>query len=146
MAVTTKRNEVVIVDDEMHNMTWLVDFLENRGFGVHKHENLNDALDFIDKEIYRFLIFDLNIPVYTPLKDSLAEKGAIYLKYPGLYGAFFARNIGYRDRQVILYSVHKDSEVARIARNMMCTYIMKGRPTEIKLEVESVISYDPTDN
>ncbi len=146
MAVTTKRNEVVIIDDEMHNMTWLIDFLENRDLRVHKRESLDEALDFINKEIYRFLVFDLNIPLFSPLKETVAAKGAIFLKYPGLYGAYFARNSGYRDRQVILYSVHKDSEVSRIATSMMCTYIMKGRPAEIKAEILNVLSYDPTEN
>ena len=77
------------------------------------------------------MIIDLNIPVLDPLIGRVASKGNIYLRYPGLYVAYAARNRGYRDRQVIIYSVHKDAAVAEEAAKLMCTYILKGRPKDI---------------
>jgi hypothetical protein len=56
-----------------------------------------------------------------------------------------ARNRGYRDRQVVIYSVHRDAAVAEEAARLGCTYILKGRPKEIINELKEVVSYDPTD-
>lgn len=44
----------------------------------------------------------------------------------------------------MIYSVHKDASVAEEASKLGCTYILKGRPKEIKAEIEAVVSYDPT--
>ncbi len=145
MAKTTRPSEAVIIDDEMHNMLWLVDYLEGKEFKVHRRDNLNSAIELIDREIFRFLVIDLNIPMLPPLARAVSEKGAIYAKFPGLYAAYHARNRGYRDRQVIIYSVHRDTEASRIAAKLLCTYVLKGRPKEIKKEIEAVLSYDPTD-
>jgi hypothetical protein len=98
----------------------------------------------VEKEIYRALIIDLNIPVTDPYQKAILERGGVYAKYPGLFVAEKARNRGYRDRQVVIYSVHKDASVAEEAAKLGCTYILKGRPKEIKTEMEAVISYDPT--
>jgi hypothetical protein len=81
------------------------------------------------------VIVDLNIPVLDPLRSSVVEKGDVYGKYPGLYVAFHARNRGHRDRQVIIYSVHRDPAVAEEAKRLGCTYIIKGRPKEIKRDL-----------
>jgi hypothetical protein len=44
----------------------------------------------------------------------------------------------------VIYSVHKDAAVADEAAKLGCTYILKGRPKEIKAEIEEIVSYDPT--
>ncbi|MER9233818.1 response regulator [Mesorhizobium sp. M0622] len=144
MATTTDHKTIVVVDDELHNMLWLIDYLEAKGFRVLTAESVNDALELIGKEIYRALVIDLNLPVLPPLEEEVAAAGIEYKTFPGLYIADKARNFGYRDRQVMLYSVHRDPGVAQIAQRMGMTYIMKGRPHEIKAEIDMVVSYDPT--
>jgi hypothetical protein len=45
---------------------------------------------------------------------------------------------------VIIYCVHRDPAVTDEAKRLGCTYIIKGRPKEIKRELDDVVSYDPT--
>ncbi len=144
MAKTTDSKTVVLIDDEMHNMNWMVDYLSSRGFNTINVSNANEAVQVLDQEIYRAIIVDLNIPILDPLINIALEKGDVYGRYPGLYVAFYARNKGYRDRQVIIYSVHRDPAVSAEATRLGCTYIIKGRPKEIKHELDAVVKYDPT--
>lgn len=144
MAITTKPKTIVLVDDEIHHMSWMVDYLEGKGLTVKTADNLNDGLNLVNEEIFRALIIDLSIPILPPLDHDVSKKGILYTRYPGLYLAFSARNRGYRDRQVVIYSVHNDPSVAEEASRLRCTYILKGRPHEIKKEIDLVIQYDPT--
>lgn len=144
MAKTTKPDVVVLVDDELHNMSWMVDFLSSKSLGCITAENANNAIDVLDKEIYRAVVVDLNIPILDPVASAAIAKGEVYGKYPGLYVASYARNKGYRGKQVVIYSVHRDPQVSEEAAKLGCTYIIKGRPKEIKQELDAVVSFDPT--
>lgn len=144
MAVTTRPETIVLMDDEIFNIQWLVDFLKTKGFEVISVPDADSAIREVSKEIYRALILDLNVPISSSPNGGPGVKKAVYQKYPGLHVAWHARNQGYRDRQVIIYSVHRDPEVEEEARNLDCTYILKGRPMELKDEIMQVISYDPT--
>ena len=144
MAKTTDPKTVIIVDDELHNLTWLVDYIEARGLSVKTASTANDALELLSKGIFRAAIIDLNIPMLDPIIKSVTDKGLAYARYPGLYVAYFARNKGYRGRQVVIYSVHRDAAVSEESQRLGCTYIIKGRPKEIKAELEDVLSFDPT--
>ena len=144
MAKTTDAAKIVIADDEIHNMVWMIDYLESRGIEVLTASNVESAIDTLSREIYRAAIIDLSIPPTPRTEAAIAKEGLLYSKYPGLYIAMSARNLGYRDRQVMIYSVHKDDAVAKEALRLRCTYILKGRPMEIKTELDSVLSFDPT--
>jgi len=144
MARTTESKTLVLVDDEMHHLTWLVDYFYSQGLEVLPIDNCNDAVEQISLEIYRALVIDLNIPLLPPLDKAAEALGAVYVRYPGLFVARQARNRGYRDRQVIIYSVHRDADVVKEAKALGCTYILKGRPKEIKEELEKVLAFDPT--
>lgn len=144
MAKTTSPNTIVLVDDELHNVSWLQEYLESHSFQVITAQTLNEALPLIEAEIYRALIIDLNIPALNPLSLLLSELGGPYPSYPGLYLASRARNRGYRDRQVLLYTVHREAAVTQEAARLGATYIIKGRPKEIKVEIDSVLAFDPT--
>lgn len=144
MAKTTVSDTVVVVDDEPHNVLWMSDYLDSKGYTFILATNLNEAVAEIDKEIYRALVIDLNIPVLEPLDTPVSALGAVYVKYPGLFAARQARNRGYRGKQVVIYSVHKDAEVAEEAARLGCTYILKGRPREVKAELDDIVGFDPT--
>ena len=146
MARTTQRNTILVVDDEPHSMIWIVDYIEALGYSVLQHTTLNDALESLGKEVYRAAIIDLNIPALEPLDKELRAFGGTFARFPGLYAARFARNRGYRDRQVMLYSVHQDADVVEQAKRLGCSYLMKGRPQAFKIELDDVLSFDPTDN
>lgn len=144
MAKTTVADTIVIVDDELQNVLWMVDYLESNNLHVEFATNVNEGVLRIEKEIYRALVIDLNIPVLEPYEEALRQIGGAYVTFPGLFLARHARNRGYRDRQVIIYSVHRDPTVAEEAKKLGCTYIIKGRPREIKTELEAVLAFDPT--
>jgi CheY-like chemotaxis protein len=144
MAKTTAPRTIVVLDDEPFSVSWLAEYLEDQGYHVRSFTNANEAAEQVETEIYRCLILDLNVPLFGPLDTLASSRGEVYRKYPGLYVALVARNKGYRDRQVIIYSVHRDVEVAEEARKLGCTYILKGRPRELKAEIDQVLAFDPT--
>jgi CheY-like chemotaxis protein len=144
MAKTTMPETVVVIDDEPFNVSFIIDIFESKGLKVITATNVNSAIDKIEKEIYRVLLIDLSVPVFEPLRMALVERGGVYARYPGLFIAERARNRGYRDRQVVIYSVHKEPAVADEANKLGCTYIPKGRTKEIREEIDYILSYDPT--
>ena len=144
MARTTIADTVFVLDDEMYNMTWMMEFLESRGLKAKEFSNVNDILGAIREEVYRCVIVDLNVPVLSPVDKDVESEGDVFRRYPGLFVASVARNAGYRGRQVVIYSVHKDEAVEAEANRLGCTYIRKGRPREMKAELLDVLSYDPT--
>jgi CheY-like chemotaxis protein len=144
MAKTTVSDTIVILDDEIYNITWMMDYLYSKGLDVLPAATANEALEIIEAEIYRAAVIDLNVPILPPIDVAAEALGPVYITYPGLFVARAARNRGYRDRQVIIYSVHRDQAVAEEARKLGCTYILKGRPKEIKAELDAVVAYDPT--
>jgi len=144
MAKTTASDTVVVLDDELFNIEWLLDFLEAQGYETIPSSSADEAIQIVSEEIYRALILDLNVPMPPELSETAEKLGSVYRKYPGLFVAWTARNGGYRDRQVIIYSVHRDVQVAQEASRLGCTYILKGRPAELKDEIINVLSFDPT--
>lgn len=81
MAKTTQPNTIVVVDDEPHHVVWLVDFLESKRLKVEMASDIVDAIMRIEKEIYRTLVIDLNIPVTDPYREAVLERGGVYAKY-----------------------------------------------------------------
>lgn len=144
MARTTVTDTVLLLDDELYNLAWMVEYLEGKHLTVKSFANANDVVPEIRADIYRLFVVDLNVPIFPPLDLEAQKRGEIYRRYPGLYIALLARNRGYRDRQVLLYSVHRDQAVETEAEILGCTYIRKGRPREMKSELDDVLSYDPT--
>ena len=144
VAQTSDSSTVVVLDDELFNIEWLIDYLEARGYRPLLSSTAGEAIEFISKEIYRALIVDLNVPMPPDLSEAAGKLGSVYQKYPGLFVAYTARNAGYRGRQVVIYSVHRDAEVSAEAERLGCTYILKGRPAELKSEIIDVLSFDPT--
>lgn len=144
MAKTSDETTIVVLDDELFNIEWLLDYLTSLGYETLPSSTADEAIDVISQEIYRALILDLNVPMPPQLAETAGRLGAVYRKYPGLFVAYSARNIGYRNRQVIIYSVHRDAEVAEEANKLGCTYILKGRPAELKKEIDEVLHFDPT--
>lgn len=139
-----KNSTIVVVDDELYNLVWLLDYLRSKKYDVLPAKDANEALEILEGDRYRCVIVDLNIPMYEPFVQAVGSLGNVYVKFPGLFVAREARTKGYRDRQVIIYSVHRDVEVAQEAKILGCTYILKGRPKEMKLELDDVLRYDPS--
>ena len=116
----------------------------SQGYDVEFQITVNDAYQALNDKTYRAVIVDLNIPVTGDLKNVVKAKGSIFGDFPGLYLADFARNKGYRTRQVIVYSVHVVAAVEEVCKRLYCTYLSKGRPIAFKDEILQVLSFDPS--
>lgn len=138
------RESVLVMDDEPELLEWLDEYLSLKSLKVIFAKNIGEAIRALDVENYRFLVLDLNVPAAGEYRAMLAEKGDLFSVYPGLYVAQAARNKGYRDRQVIVYSVHDIDEVRSITERLGVSYVTKGRPRAFKSEIDSVLSYDPS--
>ncbi len=139
-----KKSTILLVDDEPQHLDWLSDYLVSKGYEVENVTNVRDAEKQLREYRYRAVVVDLNIPAPDDYEAKLREKGEVFVTYKGLYIADLARNLGHRNRQVIIYSVHEVSEVANYAEKISCVYLSKGRPRKFKMEIDDVLSYDPT--
>lgn len=140
----TTSDSVLILDDEPHLLQWLEEYLNKKGCNVIFATNVQEAFSALNNaEKFRMMILDLNVPASGEYSAVLAQKGAIFENYRGLYIAERARNLGYRRTQVIVYSVHDSDDVRLITDQIGVTYITKGRPRVFKTEIDYVLSFDP---
>ena len=92
----------------------------------------------IDKEIFKMVIVDLQIPAPgSAVTNRIWALEPLFREYPGMAVAQFARDRGHWDDQVIIYSVHLGESIAEKAIQLYCTYLPKGRPDVLK---EAVIA------
>lgn len=136
--------KILLIDDEPFHIRWLKENLEDDGYDVEFARDARTALEAIAREDFRALIVDLNIPIFGADLAKAQNLGEIYTLFPGLMVASEARNKGYRHKQVILYSAHKESSVQAVADTLSVEYIVKGNTRHIMREISDVLSYDPT--
>jgi len=142
---TVQQKEIIfLLDDEPQYLAWLVEYLEAKGYAVETASNLGEAIRKLVPRKYRTVIADLSVPIPTEMRKMVEAEGAAYLQFPGLYVAHHARNVGYRSRQVVVYSVHDSATVAEVAGKIGVCYITKGRPKLLKVELDAILCYDPT--
>jgi CheY-like chemotaxis protein len=122
MKRTHDKETILLIDDEPFHMVWMHDYVESLGYKIEQCTNLNEGVEAIGKRQYRAAIIDLNISALEPINQELKRRSGVYSRYPGLFAASFARNRGYRDRQVIIYSVHQDVEVRRETEILVSDY------------------------
>lgn len=135
---------VLVMDDEPQLLDWLAEYFKRKGYGTKFAINVAEAIECLNSQKFRILVLDLNVPAPGEYANILAAKGAIFQKFRGLYVAECARTMGYRDRQVVVYSVHDVDEVRLQTDRMGVTYVTKGRPRIFKSEIDDILSYDPT--
>lgn len=135
---------VLLMDDEPQYLDWLVEYIKTKGYGVEMASNLGAGIEKLKTGKYRTIIADLSVPIPLEMIDLVGVEGKAYLDFPGLYLAHSARNMGYRSRQVVVYSVHDTTVVSDVATRIGVCYITKGRPKMLKTELDSILSYDPT--
>ncbi len=142
--VRENKDTVLLVDDEPQCLDWLVDYIVAKGYSIVTATTLEAALDLLRENRYRLVICDLSIPAPKNTLSFLQKENPAYALYPSAYIAHFARNLGHRARQVLVYSVHESQEIRDVAELLGVVYMTKGRPTQFKREIDSILSYDPT--
>lgn len=138
--------KVLVMDDEPHVLDWLIEYLEAQDCIVEIAINVDQAIDALNRSSYRVAIFDLNVPASPEMLNKISEKGDIHMKYRGLFVAEYARTIGMRGRQVVVYSVHDNEDIFRRCNTIGVQYLIKARPREFKRELNNILSYDPTES
>jgi CheY-like chemotaxis protein len=138
-----KLDTVLVIDDEPFNTEWLTEYFKARGYKVVEASDLRSALDALEKTRYQYVVIDLSIPVSPALAQPLAALGTEFFRYPGLMAARRARSTGHATFQVIVYSVHESADVDRYTELIVCKYILKGRPRELKTHIESTMRRQP---
>jgi CheY-like chemotaxis protein len=142
--ITEKNDTIFLLDDEPHYLEWLEDYLIAKGYKTEWATNLDDAVQALAKTRFRLVMCDLSVPASPPLQQIIKEQDETYAQYPGAYAAHQARNIGHRSNQVVVYSVHDSSEIDRISKHIGVKYITKGRPAQLKSELDYILAYSPT--
>lgn len=139
------KQNILIMDDEPHLLEWLVEYLRAKGCATTIVTDITGAMAMLRSDFkFRILVLDLNVPAAGEYAELLAARGSLYETYRGLYVAEQARNMGYRGRQVIVYSVHDVDAVNEVTQRIGVTYATKGRPRAFKAEIDSVLSFDPS--
>jgi CheY-like chemotaxis protein len=138
-----KLDTVLVIDDEPFQAEWLTDYFTAHDLKVEESADLQSALDALELARYKYVIIDLSIPYSPTLAQPLAVLGTEFLRFPGLMAARKARSTGHNTYQVIVYSVHDSDDVQTYADRIRCRYILKGRPRELKLQIENTISRNP---
>ncbi len=139
MKESSENQAILLLDDELSGMTWMLDFLYSKNFSVDTASNANDAFELARNNKYSAAIIDLNVPLIPPLDSIATDLDPVYLKFPGLLVAREARSKGHKSQQIIIYTVHREAEIREISDKLGCTYIIKGRPIEIKDELIRVL-------
>ncbi|MEP7130637.1 MAG: hypothetical protein ABI770_05865 [Sphingomicrobium sp.] len=92
MADKAAGKSILLLDDELSSMTWMLDYLYSMEFDVDTANNANDAFILAGNEKYDAAIIDLNVPLLPPLSEIAEGLNPVYLKFPGLLVAREARN------------------------------------------------------
>lgn len=135
--------KVLVMDDEPHVLDWLIEYLEAQDCIVEIAINIDQAIDALNRSSYRVAIFDLNVPASPEILNKIREKGGVHMQYRGLFAAEYARTIGMRGRQVVVYSVHDNEDILRRCNTIGAQYLIKARPREFKKELSNILNYDP---
>jgi CheY-like chemotaxis protein len=143
MKFEDKITSVLVIDDEPFQTEWLTEYFQARGFHVVQPEDLQSALAALESARYRYVVIDLSIPFSPALAQPLASLGTEFFRYPGLMAARRARTTGHVTFQVIVYSVHDSPEVELYADHIVCKYILKGRPRDLKTHIEHTLRRQP---
>lgn len=136
------QSQILMVDDEPEHLDWLVDYLKERGFETTVTTSVRAAIDAIERTSFRAYLVDLNIPFgeWTP---SFSVTANAYADYHGLYVLKLIRSQGNGGGRVLAYSAHSNEQIAIEVKRLYCRYIAKGRPRELKGEIERLLSHDP---
>jgi DNA-binding response OmpR family regulator len=138
-----KLDTVLVIDDEPFQTEWMAEYFMARGYKVVQADDLQDALKALETVRYAYVVIDLSIPVTPALQQPLAALGAEFFRYPGLMAARKARTTGHNTYQVIVYSVHDSADVEAYSELILCKYILKGRPGELKRHIQNTMKRTP---
>jgi CheY-like chemotaxis protein len=139
---TYAHSRVLLADDEPEHLDWLVDYLRGKGCDTVVVTNVRDAIDAVEMGLFRAYLIDLNIPL-GGWKPTVMVKGTTYEDYHGLYILKLVRSQGNSGARVMAYSAHHNEQISLEIKRLYCRYVVKGRPKQLKDEIEQLLRRDP---
>ena len=133
---------ILLADDEPEHLEWLLDYLKAKGYSVDTALTVKSAAEAAQALTYRAYLVDLNIPM-GGWKPTGFSRNATYDAYAGLYMMKLVRSQGSAGTRVIAYSAHQNEQITLEIDRLYSNYVLKGRPRELKQEIERVLSVDP---
>jgi CheY-like chemotaxis protein len=136
------KDVVLLADDEPEHLDWLIDYLSAKGLQTIVATTVKDAIEQVEKGAYRAYLIDLNIPLggWIP---TVTVGSQTYDDYHGLYVLKLVRSQGNPGNRVIAYSAHQNEPIIASIRRLYCGYIVKGKPRELKDEIENLLKRPP---
>lgn len=133
---------VLLADDEPEHLDWLVDYLSAKGLKTTVVTTIKESVTAFEECLFRAYIIDLNIPLggWSP---SIAEPSPAYSDYHGLYALKLIRSQGNSGGRVLAYSAHYNDQIVKEIRRLYCKYVVKGRPLDLKTEIDRLLKVDP---
>jgi CheY-like chemotaxis protein len=130
---------VLLADDEPEHLDWLVDYLATKGLKTIVTTTVKEAIEEIEKAAFRAYLIDLNIPLggWIP---TITVGSQTYDDYHGLYILKLVRSQGNPGNRVIAYSAHQNDPIAAAIRRLYCSYVVKGRPRDLKEEITVLLA------
>lgn len=135
-------HRVLLADDEPEHLDWLVEHLKTKGLETLVATNVGEALAAVQKEYFRAYFVDLNIPMGGTV-PAVSSGGSTFEEYHGLYIIKLVRTQGNAGTRVIAYSAHNNNRIQEAVKQLYCTFVVKGRPRELKDEIERILKQDP---
>lgn len=133
---------VLLADDEPEHLGWLVDYFASKNLTTAVVTNVADAVKAAEAADYRCYIIDLNIP-FGDWKPAGPDMGPTYGSYKGLHIAQRVRSLPNSGARVVAYSAHTNEQITSEIERLYCKYVVKGRPRELKDEIEAILRHDP---
>lgn len=133
--------KILVVDDERPHITFLIEYLQSKGYEVTYAANVADAFSSAEKCKFRAYFIDLNIPVGEGV--ILEHVNETYVNYRGLYVMKAVRSQGISGARVLAYSAHFNDSIVEEVKRLYCKYVVKGRARELKQAFDVVLERDP---
>ena len=133
---------VLLADDEPEHLDWLVDYLSVKGLKTTIVTTIGESVKAFEEVLFRAYIVDLNIP-FGGWVPSIPQPSPTYSEYHGLYALKLIRSQGNPGSRVIAYSAHYNDQIVKEMRRLYCKYVVKGRPLDLKTEIETALKADP---
>ena len=73
---------VLLMDDEPHNLDFLVEYMTSKSLKVVATKSLLGVLSVLESNRYRFCLFDLSVPLNPSLMSAVKAEGPLYVEFP----------------------------------------------------------------
>ncbi|WP_306589571.1 response regulator [Geothrix sp. 21YS21S-4] len=137
--IPVRTKNVLIVEDEPEHLGWVYEFLESKDLIVTTVKTLPESISILGEKKFDLVIIDMNIPPLDAVTPKMIDRTPLIERFPGIAAAQYCRDHGYPGSAVMAYTVHDDEGAGRELEKMNCKYVLKGRPSDFKNEINKLL-------